>query len=601
MSLPSELANTLPHLPGVYRMISASNEVLYVGKALDLRKRVTSYFQRSDGLSPRIRLMVSQIAGLEVTITRSESEALLLENNLIKSLSPKFNILFRDDKSYPYLILTNHGFPKLAYFRGNPEKSHHFFGPFPNAGAVRESMQLLQKIFRLRTCDDGIFNHRSRPCLLHQIHRCTAPCVNFISSDEYAKDVHSAMLFLNGEDDGVFERLNRLMSEAADLLKYEDAVIYRDQISALRKVREHQYVSDVNSKDVDVIALASVGDVSCINIVMIRGGRHLGDKNIFPVNSLGMSTIEIVEAFISSHYALIATPKNIIVSEKIDVQFFESFLSENSKYPVRISTGVIGDRRAMLEMGIKNAQIAATRKHTSYVKDSDKLIRLREILNLGDSLNRIECFDISHTQGESPVASCVVYDHGEMKKNEYRKFNIHLANPGDDYAAMREALMRRYKRMILGDSKLPDLIMVDGGLGQLHIAIEVLSELSLKEIPILGVSKGVSRKPGMEQLWLAGYHDAISATADDLGLHLIQQIRDEAHRFAISGHRMLRARKRNQSPLEGIDGVGAKRRQQLLAHFGGLRDLISASIEDLATVKGISRELAERIYDVLHS
>jgi excinuclease ABC subunit C len=322
MSLPSELANTLPHLPGVYRMISASNEVLYVGKALDLRKRVTSYFQRSDGLSPRIRLMVSQIAGLEVTITRSESEALLLENNLIKSLSPKFNILFRDDKSYPYLILTNHGFPKLAYFRGNPEKSHHFFGPFPNAGAVRESMQLLQKIFRLRTCDDGIFNHRSRPCLLHQIHRCTAPCVNFISSDEYAKDVHSAMLFLNGEDDGVFERLNRLMSEAADLLKYEDAVIYRDQISALRKVREHQYVSDVNSKDVDVIALASVGDVSCINIVMIRGGRHLGDKNIFPVNSLGMSTIEIVEAFISSHYALIATPKNIIVSEKIEnIQF----------------------------------------------------------------------------------------------------------------------------------------------------------------------------------------------------------------------------------------------------------------------------------------
>jgi len=597
---PSEIAAGLPHLPGVYRMLGREGEVLYVGKAIDLRKRVSSYFQRVDALSPRIRLMVAQVCGIETTVTRSESEALLLENNLIKSLSPRYNILFRDDKSYPYLMLSGHAFPRLGFFRGNPDRRHRHFGPFPNAGAVRESMQLLQKVFRLRTCEDSVFNHRSRPCLLHQIHRCTAPCVGLIGESDYADDVRSAELFLGGEEDAVLERLDRRMAEAAAALRYEDAAVCRDQISALRKVRERQYVSDESGRDIDVIAFGVAGGVCCVNLVMIRGGRHLGDKNFFPHNADGAEPAPVLEAFLAQHYLMHAVPPQVIVGEAVAVDALQDMLSERAGRRVQISMNPLGDRRVWLQMAAKNACLGAAQLQARKTGDAGRLQALLQGLGLPETVQRIECFDISHTQGEAAVASCVVYDRGGMQGGEYRRFNIRDAAPGDDYAAMREALFRRYRRVLAGEGKMPDLLMIDGGGGQLGVAVEVLAELGLGEVSILGVAKGVARKPGMEQLLMAGRDQPLRLPADDPGLHLIQQIRDEAHRFAIEGHRARRGRARNSSPLEGIPGVGARRRQRLLARFGGLRGLVAAGVDEIAQVEGISRTLAERIYSELH-
>ena len=599
MTEPSEIAAGLPHLPGVYRMIGKEGEVLYVGKALDLRKRVSSYFQRIEALSPRIRLMVAQIVTIDTTVTRSESEALLLENNLIKALSPRYNILFRDDKSYPYLILSGHRFSRLGFFRGNPDKQSRYFGPFPNSGAVRESMQLLQKVFRLRTCEDSVFEHRSRPCLLHQIRRCTAPCVGLIGDAEYADDVRSAEMFLSGEENAVFDRLTERMNAAAEGMRYEEAAVCRDQISALRTVRERQYVSSDAGRDVDVIACGFAAGTCCVNLVMIRGGLHLGDRNFFPQNADGVEPAQIIEAFIAQHYLQHPVPPQLVAGEAITVAGLEETLSERAGRRVQISASPIGERRVWLQMAEKNAGLGAAQRNSRRLDDAAKLVALQRALDLPETVQRIECFDISHTQGEATVASCVVYDKGAMQNGEYRRFNMKDVIPGDDYGAMREVLTRRYRKVVAGEGKMPDLIMIDGGQGQLGVAIEVAGELGLN-VPLLGVAKGAARKPGMEQLLMAGREGAFRLTADDPGLHLIQQIRDEAHRFAIEGHRARRAMTRSVSTLEDIPGVGAKRRQRLMARFGGLRGLIAASAEEMAQVEGISRELAERIYDSLH-
>ena len=599
MTEPSEIAAGLPHLPGVYRMIGKEGEVLYVGKALDLRKRVSSYFQRIEALSPRIRLMVARIVRIETTVTRSEAEALLLENNLIKTQSPRYNILFRDDKSYPYLILSGHRFSRLGFFRGNPDKQSRYFGPFPNSGAVRESMQLLQKVFRLRTCEDSVFEHRSRPCLLHQIRRCTAPCVGLIGDAEYADDVRSAEMFLSGEENAVFDRLTERMNAAAEGMRYEEAAVCRDQISALRTVRERQYVSSDAGRDVDVIACGFAAGTCCVNLVMIRGGLHLGDRNFFPQNADGVEPAQIIEAFIAQHYLQHPVPPQLVAGEAITVAGLEETLSERAGRRVQISASPIGERRVWLQMAEKNAGLGAAQRNSRRLDDAAKLVALQRALDLPETVQRIECFDISHTQGEATVASCVVYDKGAMQNGEYRRFNMKEVIPGDDYGAMREVLTRRYRKVVAGEGKMPDLIMIDGGKGQLGVAIEVAGELGLN-VPLLGVAKGAARKPGMEQLLMAGREGAFRLTADDPGLHLIQQIRDEAHRFAIEGHRARRARTRSVSTLEDIPGVGAKRRQRLMARFGGLRGLIAASAEEMAQVEGISRELAERIYDSLH-
>lgn len=597
---PAEVVVNLPHLPGVYRMLNVAGEVLYIGKAIDLKKRVASYFRKHGGLSPRIQLMVAQVASIETTVTRSEAEALLLENNLIKSLSPRYNILFRDDKSYPYLILTKHRFPRLGFHRGSLDKRHQYFGPFPNAGAVRESIQLLQKVFRIRTCEDTVFANRSRPCLLHQIRRCTAPCVKLVSETAYAEDVHSAGMFLSGKDDEVVERLVGRMNAAAADTAYEEAAIYRDQIAALRKVREKQYVSNESGRDADIIACECVAGITCLNLVMVRGGHHLGDKNFFPRNAEDSDAAQILEAFISQHYLQHSVPPLIVAGAQIDAESLAQLLSAQAGRKVQISVNPAGSRRTWLDMAAKNAQLGAEQTLGLRATQEARLSALQRALELPESTQRIECFDISHTMGEATVASCVVYDKSVMQKSEYRRYNITTAVAGDDYGAMREVLARRYHKLIVGEGRMPDLVLIDGGLGQLGVARELFAELGLNGMALVAVAKGVERKAGMEQLMIPGREGPLRLPREHPGLHLIQSIRDEAHRFAIEGHRARRAKTRNSSSLESIAGVGAKRRQRLLARFGGMRALMSASVEELAQVDGISRALAEKIYREVH-
>ena len=597
---PAEIIANLPHLPGVYRMLNAAGEVLYVGKALDLRKRVASYFQKTSGQSPRISIMVSQIANVETTVTRSEGEALLLENNLIKALAPRYNILFRDDKSYPYLVVTGHDYPRLGFHRGALDSKHRYYGPFPGAGAVRESIQLMQKVFRIRTCEDTVFSNRSRPCLLHQIKRCTAPCVRLVDPAVYAEDVHSAELFLAGKEDEVMHRLETRMSTAAERMEYEEAALLRDQITALRRVREKQFVSDEGGRDADVVAFARVSGVTCVNLVMIRGGHHLGDKNFFPRNAEEWSEEEVLEAFLAQHYLRHGIPRQIVVGVRLDAAPLEEALAAQAGRKVQINMNPTGARRAWLEMAWKNARLGAEQAVSSQSTQEARLSALQQALELGESLQRIECFDVSHTMGEATVASCVVYDKSAMQKSEYRRYNMRSVEPGDDYGAMREVLSRRYGKIVATEGKLPDLVLIDGGKGQLGIAIEVFSELGLGDVPLVAVAKGEERKPGLEQLIRPGRAESLVLGPDHPALHLVQQIRDEAHRFAITGHRARRAKTRSTSPLEAISGIGSKRRQRLLSRFGGLRGLLAASVEDLAQVDGISRSLAEKIYQELH-
>ena len=600
MSDPAEIIAGLPHLPGVYRMLNAAGEVLYVGKALDLRKRVASYFQKTAGQSPRTTIMVSHIARVETTVTRSEGEALLLENNLIKSLTPRYNILFRDDKSYPYLVVTGHEYPRLGFHRGALDTAHRYYGPFPGAGAVRESIQLMQKVFRIRTCEDTVFSNRSRPCLLHQIRRCTAPCVGLVSAQFYAEDVRSAELFLSGKEDEVLERLASRMQSASERMDYEEAALARDHITALRKVREKQFVADESGHDADVVACVRVSGVTCVNLVMIRGGHHLGDKNFFPRNAEEWSEDEVLEAFLAQHYLRHGIPRQIVVGAKFDSAALEEALAAQAGRRVHINMNPTAARRAWLDMACKNARFGAEQAVSLHATQETRLAALQQALELGESLQRIECFDVSHTMGEATVASCVVYDKSAMQKSEYRRYNIRTVERGDDYGAMREVLVRRYRKIVAGEGKLPDLVLIDGGKGQLGIALEVFSELGLAHLPLVAVAKGEERKPGLEQLIIPGRAQPLLLGPDHPALHLVQTIRDEAHRFAITGHRARRAKARNTSPLEAIAGIGSTRRRKLLERFGGLRGLLAASVEDLAQVDGISRTLAEKIHQELH-
>ena len=595
---PKQYVASLPLQPGVYRMLDEAGQVLYVGKANQLKKRVGSYF-RDSNLSPRIRLMVSHIARIEVTVTRSEAEALLLENNLIKTLKPRYNILFRDDKSYPYIVLTGDTSPRLTYYRGTTDKRHQYFGPYPNAQAAKETIHLLQKVFRLRTCEDGVFGNRTRPCLLHQIHRCSAPCVNIINAEDYATDVRNAGLLLHGKFDEVEKRLRAAMEQAAAQMEYEHAAALRDQLQALHTVQQQQFVESGRATDADIVAVVEEKGALCLNLAVVRGGRHLGDKPFLPSNVQGQDSAEVLQTFLAQHYLEHRAPPLIVTNLAVDDAALAELLSELAGHKVRIRHSVSGERRQWLEMAQANALLVLRRQAGLRAGQVLRRDALRAALDLPD-LQRIECFDISHTMGEATVASCVVYDELEIRPQEYRRYNIEGITPGDDYAAMRQALLRRYRKLQAGEGKRPDLILIDGGAGQLGIAVEVMTELCLTDIALVGVAKGVERKPGMEQLLRPGAKKPLQLPPDNPALHLIQQVRDEAHRFAISGHRARRGKARTASSLEEIEGIGEKRRRNLLTHFGGLKGVQQANIGELGRVEGISPELAKKIHNHLH-
>ncbi len=600
---PKPILAQLPGLPGVYRMKNAADEVIYVGKARDLKKRVSSYFLRNLP-SPRTARMVSQIANIETTVTRSESEALVLENNLIKSLAPRYNVLFRDDKSYPYIMITAHKYPQIRFYRGAQAKPHRYFGPFPSSWAVRESLNHLQRVFHLRTCDDSVFSHRSRPCLLHQIGRCSAPCVGLVSPEQYARDIDNAALFLDGKEGEVMDQLTAKMETHSNALEFEQAASVRDQIRMLQQVLSKQFVETASHRDADVVVARQDSGTWCVNLVMVRGGRHLGDKSLFPSNAQDADAESVISAFFDQHYGTQSPPPRIIVDEGLPVEEWQDSLSDVAGRSVRVVAHPQGEARVWRKMAGKNAQIALERHLAEAESQDRKLTAMVEALQM-DTVERVECFDISHTMGEATVASCVVFDRGAMQPSQYRRFNIEGITPGDDYAAMRQALTRRYKKLVEVEedgvpAARPDLILIDGGKGQLGIAEEVMNELGLTDIQLLGVAKGEERKPGLETLIFGGTRRELHLDKMHAGFHLIQQIRDEAHRFAITGHRARRAKKRNTSRLEGIDGVGPKRRKALLTTFGGLQGVQNASVEDLMRVEGISRELAETIYNQLH-
>lgn len=593
---------TLTELPGVYRMLDAGGVVLYVGKAKNLKKRVSSYF-RDNLPSPRIAHMVSQIASIETTSTRTEAEALLLENNLIKSLSPRYNILFRDDKSYPYIVLTRGDFPRLGFYRGNPDRKADYFGPYPSSWAVRDSIHLLQKMFRLRTCEDTVFANRSRPCLLYQIKRCSGPCVEYISAEDYARDVQLASMFLLGKQQEVTKRLTESMEAAAGRLAFEQAAVYRDQIQSLHQVQEKQFVSSSKGEDVDVVvALREAGQL-CVNLAMVRGGQHLGDRPLFPSNAGDSSASDAAAAFIRQHYALHPAPARLLIApmlvaeEKAEA---ESALAELAGRPVPLQDGRSLLHKAWVDMALQNARLAILARNQATAHQEQRLAALQEALKLPEAIARIECFDISHTQGEATVASCVVYQDNGMKKADYRRFNIRDIQPGDDYAAMRQAVTRRYGSIAAGEGRAPDLILIDGGKGQVSSAYAALADLGLAHLPMLGVAKGEERKPGLETLIFPEGREPLQLPPEHPALHLIQEVRDEAHRFAITGHRAQRGKARKTSKLESLPGVGPARRKALVNRFGGLPGVLVASVEQLAEVPGISRDLAEKIYSALH-
>ncbi|HWH38422.1 MAG TPA: excinuclease ABC subunit UvrC [Usitatibacter sp.] len=595
----TELVANLPSLPGVYRFKNGAGEVIYVGKASDLKKRVSSYFQKSHP-SPRTAMMVSQIAGAETTVTRTEAEALLVENNLIKSLAPRYNVLFRDDKSYGYILITGHKYPQIRFYRGAHTKGNRYFGPFPSAWSIRETIGHLQRIFLLRTCDDTVFAHRSRPCLLHQIHRCSAPCVNLVSEEAYNRDVDHAAQFLEGKETLVIQELTAKMSEAAGALDYESAAHHRDQIRMLQKILSGQTAEMAGVGDVDIVVAVEREGMWCVTLAMVRGGRHLGDRSFFPQNASGSDASTIVTAFIEQHYGAQPVPGRIICDQLEDPMEMEALLGNIAGRPVKVVTRPVGESRSWLDMARRNAALALGQRLSTQATQEMRVTALQEFLGVENPVGRIECFDISHTMGEAPIASCVVYDRGAMQNSEYRRYNVKGVAAGDDYGAMRFALEKRYRKLADGEGKTPDLILIDGGLGQLNAARGVMADMGLHQIRMIGVAKGEERKPGLEQLFFPGEEAPRRLPPDHPALHLIQQVRDEAHRFAITGHRAKRGKARTASRLEEISAVGPRRRQRLLEHFGGLQGVLAASVDDLSRVEGISRTLAERIYQELH-
>jgi excinuclease ABC subunit C len=593
--------------PGIYRMVDAQGKVLYVGKARNLKKRVGSYF-RASGLSNKTVAMLSQMHHIEVTVTHTESEALILENNLIKEYKPRYNILLRDDKSYPYIyISTDQDYPRLSFHRGARKGKGQYFGPYPSAGSVRDNLNLLQKLFPVRQCEDSFFRNRSRPCLQYQIKRCSAPCVGYISVEDYAKDVRDSILFLQGKNDAVIAALVERMELASQSLEFEKAAQYRDQIAQLRTLQEKQYIVS-GVADFDIIAAVTESSSGCLQMFTIRGGHNLGNRTFYPKQVKDATQAELLEAFISQHYLRSeqngndrTIPGEILVNAGFDgMQTLAEALSEQAGHRVRLTAKVRGERARRIEMAESNARLALRQHLSSRASLLARFEALQDALELDTTPQRIECFDISHTMGEATVASCVVFEQDGPLKADYRRYNITDITPGDDFAAMRQALLRRYTRLKEGEGKLPDVLLIDGGKGQLAQAAEVLQELQIGGFTVIGVAKGRSRKPGEETLFLLGNPAPFILPTDSKALHLIQHVRDEAHRFAITGHRQRRAKSRKRSVLEDIPGLGPKRRQLLLKQFGGLQQLARAGVEDLSRVSGISRALAQRIYDTFH-
>ncbi|HEY4645032.1 MAG TPA: excinuclease ABC subunit UvrC [Steroidobacteraceae bacterium] len=591
---------TLPRRPGVYRMLGANGELLYVGKARNLKHRVASYFHARN-VSPKVQALAGQVQGIEVTVTHSDTEALLLEYNLIKEHRPRYNVVLRDDKSFPYVYVTTEAkFPRLIFYRGPRTRTGRMFGPYPSAGAVRETLLQLQKLFKLRNCEDTFFENRSRPCLQHQIERCSAPCVGLISAQDYARDVAAAVKVLEGKTHEVNEELAAAMEAAAASLEFESAARLRDQLASLKQIQQQQSVSTRRRRDVDLVALASESGEHCIAVMFVRGGRNLGSTQFFPRAPLGESG-ELMSAFLMQYYFAHDVPSEILLNVSIeDDAALGETLSDRAGHKVSIRRAARGLNARWIAMAQTNASQALRMRLANRAGVELNLEGLGELLQMPEAPQRIECFDISHTRGEGTVAACVVFGPEGPIKTDYRRFNITGIEPGDDYAALRQALTRRYQRIKSGDFPMPDLLLIDGGKGQLTQALEVLKELKINGLPVAGIAKGADRRPGQERLFTPGRSEALMLPSESPVLHLIQRVRDEAHRFAITGHRRRRARRHNESTLEAVPGLGPARRRELLKQFGGLQGILRAGVDDLAQVRGIGRPLAELIYEHLH-